>query len=473
MTMYPGEMGMPGMPAQQNETDVGGLPLMSMSMDMGMDLSFDSADANNAAGFAAFTHPQLQTNVPASSTTSDAGAFSLAQEMNMAGAGAGPLPTGFGAPSMNPSGSTLTEFTKRRNWSQRVLEELRDLLHILTPDGRILYVSPSCKTLTGWEPSQLIGRFVNDFIHADDISIFVKEFNESIASGNPLRFFYRFQKLDQSYIIFESHGHPHLSSDPSSFAPPNALNCRGFFLMARPYPTKNAALLDSFLEHKIENERLTNRIAELKREEREENDEWAKKTEGTSMSQSETQPTQSITASDAASYARMPPPAKPIISNTALTRQNLDEALAATKQDSINDKMARYEGANYLEAIEMITGLRYRDGERSQGISTGDASPNLIRGDAGIQISLDRDGRTSSDKKKKLKIADEYVCTDCGTLDSPEWRKGPNGPKTLCNACGLRWAKKEKKRHNTNSGTPGSSMIHTPSQVMHTGTGSS
>ena len=33
-----------------------------------------------------------------------------------------------------------------------------------------------------------------------------------------------------------------------------------------------------------------------------------------------------------------------------------------------------------------------------------------------------------------------------GTLDSPEWRKGPTGPKTLCNACGLRWAKKEKKR---------------------------
>ena len=33
-----------------------------------------------------------------------------------------------------------------------------------------------------------------------------------------------------------------------------------------------------------------------------------------------------------------------------------------------------------------------------------------------------------------------------GTLESPEWRKGPSGPKTLCNACGLRWAKKEKKK---------------------------
>nr|ACT46731.1 white collar-2 [Parastagonospora avenae f. sp. avenae]ACT46732.1 white collar-2 [Parastagonospora avenae f. sp. avenae]ACT46733.1 white collar-2 [Parastagonospora avenae f. sp. avenae]ACT46734.1 white collar-2 [Parastagonospora avenae f. sp. avenae] len=469
MAMYQGEMGLNGLPTQQ-QLDLSGMPMMNMDLDM--DMSLDGADANNAAGFAAFPN-QMQSNVAASSTASDAGGYSMAQEISLSGAGAGPLPTGFGAPSMNPSGSTLTEFTKRRNWSQRVLEELRDLLHILTPDGRILYMSPSCKALTGWDPSQLTGRFINEFIHPDDIGIFVKEFNESIASGNPLRFFYRFRKIDDSCIIFESHGHPHLSSDSSSFAPPNALNCRGFFLMARPYPTKNAALLDSFLEHKIENERLTKRIAELKREEQDENDEWTRKTEGASQSETPTQPTHSIAPSDAASYAQMPPPAKPVISNTALTRQNLDEALAATKQDSINDKMARYEGANHLETIEMLTGLRYRDGERSQGISTGDASPNLIRGDAGIQISADRDGRGSSDKKKKLKIADEYVCTDCGTLDSPEWRKGPNGPKTLCNACGLRWAKKEKKRQGPSSSTPGSGMAHTPSMPMHTSTGSS
>lgn len=33
----------------------------------------------------------------------------------------------------------------------------------------------------------------------------------------------------------------------------------------------------------------------------------------------------------------------------------------------------------------------------------------------------------------------------CGRTDSPEWRKGPRGPKTLCNACGLRWAKRSKR----------------------------
>lgn len=49
-----------------------------------------------------------------------------------------------------------------------------------------------------------------------------------------------------------------------------------------------------------------------------------------------------------------------------------------------------------------------------------------------------------------------------GTLDSPEWRKGPSGPKTLCNACGLRWAKKEKKRNSSvnHHHAPGPTIDH-------------
>lgn len=38
-----------------------------------------------------------------------------------------------------------------------------------------------------------------------------------------------------------------------------------------------------------------------------------------------------------------------------------------------------------------------------------------------------------------------HVCDECGAMESPEWRKGPKGPKTLCNACGLRWAKKNRR----------------------------
>lgn len=451
----------------QNTDLMPGLDVDMMQIDMDLSQIDPDNQSQPNQSYSTPIAPQQQLVQPAGGSVDPNNAYTVMQNASMSGAGAGPLPTGFGVQSMNTSGSTLTEFTKRRNWSQRVLEELRDFLHILTPDGCILYVSPSCKCLTGYDPSQLVGRFIGDFIHPDDSGIFVREFNESIASGNPLRFFYRFRKEDGSWAIFESHGHPHLSSEAATFGPNNGSTfCRGFFMMSRPYPTKNAALLDSFLEHKIENERLTKRIAELKREEQEEQEvqerHWLKKAEGhPSVTPSEAQRTDIRSDGDTtsnAAYNSMPPPAKPAISNTALTRQNLDEALAASKPDSINDKMARYEGATHLETIEMLTGLRYRDGERSQGISTGDASPLLIRGDVGIQISLDKDGRGSSDKKKKLKIADEYVCTDCGTLDSPEWRKGPNGPKTLCNACGLRWAKKEKKKQSATSGHQTSSI---------------
>ena len=348
---------------------------------------------------------------------------------SMSGAGAGPLPTDFGAQSAIGGGSTLTEFTKRRNWSQKVVEELKDFLHILTPDGRIIYLSPSGKHLTGYLSEELVGKFIVDFIHPDDSGIFVREFNESIASGNPLRFFYRFRKKDDSYTIFESHGHPHLTSEAAAFGPNNAAGfCRGFFMMARPYPTKNAALLDSFLEHKIENERLTKRINDLKREEAEEAEDaqrhWLKKQEGRSDNPSETDTlgATSVTTSVPAHMTKpdilaMPPPAKPSAMNAALTRQNLEDATASSKPDSINDKMARYEGTTHIETIEMLTGLRYQDGERSQGISTGDMSPTLIRGDAGIAIPIDKEAR-AGDKKKKIKLPDEYVCTDCGMFYS-------------------------------------------------------
>ena len=395
--------------------------------------------------------------------------------MHTSGIGAGPLPTGFGA--QTGMGSTLTEFTKRRNWSQRVIEEIKDMLYILTPDARMLYLSPSVKLLTGYDIQELAGKFIHDFIHQDDSSLFLREFNESIATGNILRMFYRFRTKEGKYQIFESHGHPHLTNDVSHLeltgGPRNTAGfCAGFFMMVRPYPTKNAMLLDSFLEHKLENERLQARINLLRREEAEDAEAQArhyhKKAIGAgSLTPSATDfgmsapfttggESPSISDRQSGGFSSMPPPAKPTISNMALTRGALDEANAMQRPDSITDKMARYEGSSHVDSIEMLTGLRYREGERSLGISTGGTSPALITGDAGIDIPADkadpRFGGSYLDKKpKKVKSADEYVCTDCGTLDSPEWRKGPNGPKTLCNACGLRWAKKEKKRNGSMS----------------------
>jgi hypothetical protein len=40
-------------------------------------------------------------------------------------------------------------------------------------------------------------------------------------------------------------------------------------------------------------------------------------------------------------------------------------------------------------------------------------------------------------------------CANCGRMESPEWRKGPDGLRNLCNRCGLRWSKAQANATKT------------------------
>eukprot|EP01090_Pellita_catalonica_P018340 TRINITY_DN5887_c0_g1_i3.p1 TRINITY_DN5887_c0_g1~~TRINITY_DN5887_c0_g1_i3.p1 ORF type:complete len:190 (-),score=0.44 TRINITY_DN5887_c0_g1_i3:42-611(-) len=54
-------------------------------------------------------------------------------------------------------------------------------------------------------------------------------------------------------------------------------------------------------------------------------------------------------------------------------------------------------------------------------------------------------------------------CQHCNTNETPEWRRGPAGPKTLCNACGLQYAKRLKQARLRGKGQEASlslSLIH-------------
>ncbi|CAH8380181.1 unnamed protein product [Eruca vesicaria subsp. sativa] len=42
-------------------------------------------------------------------------------------------------------------------------------------------------------------------------------------------------------------------------------------------------------------------------------------------------------------------------------------------------------------------------------------------------------------KKQEPVIVFQRRCSHCGTNTTPQWRTGPDGPKTLCNACGVRF----------------------------------
>lgn len=48
-------------------------------------------------------------------------------------------------------------------------------------------------------------------------------------------------------------------------------------------------------------------------------------------------------------------------------------------------------------------------------------------------------------RKRGRKRKANVVCSQCGLTNTPEWRRGPNGVRTLCNACGLYYLKLSKK----------------------------
>ncbi|CAD6890307.1 unnamed protein product [Tilletia controversa] len=56
---------------------------------------------------------------------------------------------------------------------------------------------------------------------------------------------------------------------------------------------------------------------------------------------------------------------------------------------------------------------------------------------------------TSVKYKKRSRAPAPGTCQACSQADTPEWRRGPGGARTLCNACGLHWAKLNRKREQS------------------------
>ncbi|OBA21411.1 hypothetical protein METBIDRAFT_183832 [Metschnikowia bicuspidata var. bicuspidata NRRL YB-4993] len=48
-------------------------------------------------------------------------------------------------------------------------------------------------------------------------------------------------------------------------------------------------------------------------------------------------------------------------------------------------------------------------------------------------------------KKRGRKKKSDTICSHCQLTQTPEWRRGPDGSRTLCNACGLFYLKLTKK----------------------------
>lgn len=137
-------------------------------------------------------------------------------------------------------------------------------MHVLSPEGNFIFASDSAKELTGFSPDDLFTRSIFDYIHADDVQAFKRDFETSCRTGDTLTLYYRFKTADDRHVLFEVTGHPYYEGGKPQQTPDQPPKC--FFATARPYPSKNQALLDSFLELKFENERLRQELLVMYKE---------------------------------------------------------------------------------------------------------------------------------------------------------------------------------------------------------------
>jgi two-component system cell cycle sensor histidine kinase/response regulator CckA len=85
-----------------------------------------------------------------------------------------------------------------------LVENSSDALLLLDAQGRVTYLTPSSQRHVGWEPPQMLGRSIFDFIHPDDCETISAQMAEALRKpGTPVVHEVRFQHADSAYRIME------------------------------------------------------------------------------------------------------------------------------------------------------------------------------------------------------------------------------------------------------------------------------
>jgi PAS domain S-box-containing protein len=86
-----------------------------------------------------------------------------------------------------------------------VAEKTSDLVCLHEPDGRYLYISPSCRRLLGYEPEDLLGTDPYDLFHPEDLERIRSEAHEKALEGQgAVSVTYRIRKASGEYTWFET-----------------------------------------------------------------------------------------------------------------------------------------------------------------------------------------------------------------------------------------------------------------------------
>ncbi|KAI7855005.1 hypothetical protein BDC45DRAFT_440160 [Circinella umbellata] len=371
----------------------------------------------------------------------------------------------------------------QQEWNKLLIDQSVDFIHVLSLKGFFLYCSQSSSTILEYDPEELVGHSLSSICHPSDIVPVMRDIKNSANDPEGIiSFLFRIRRKYSGYMWIECQGKLHVDQSKTR---------KCLILSGRERPVYRLPLKEiihanqSVVSYKKmdsnsnENETVYRSTDPLATEF------WAK-------------------LSFEGLYMRVTPPSLDVIGHaqdalqgSSIYRYVGDDhvpaianvLMSASKGNIVNLKHTmRNQRGHYIPVVStfypgdisngvgrptfILVQTRLQEIDESKGTSDNtirDVQPfrnvdeNLfpeletVRGtswqyelhqlqQANVKLRLQIE-KLSKEKKKKSSVSPinknkpKIICAQCHCTDSPEWRKGPNGPKELCNACGIKYAK--------------------------------
>ncbi|KAI0475035.1 PAS domain-containing protein [Xylariaceae sp. FL0804] len=423
----------------------------------------------------------------------------------------------------NPKG--VVSDWHRQSWDKMLLENVDDVVHVLSLKGLFLYLSPSCKRVLEYDAGDLVGNSLSSICHPSDIVPVTRELKET-TSGNSVNIVFRIRRKQGGYTWFESHGSLFVEQGKGRKCIILIGRKRPVFALSRRELEGNGGIGDSELWTKLSTsgmflfvsanvrslldlqpENLVGTsIQELMR--KESRPEFGRSLERarrgrivTCKHEVQNRRGQVLQAHTIMYPGDASEGQKPtfLLAQTKLLKAS-SRAIASAASPLSARQPSTASNDSSLSKMNMMTGMQLSNDENQNGLMSAAGGGGLLPGNQDRALASDDNifdelkttrctswqyelrqmekvnrvlaeelhGLLSNKKKRKRRKGVGNVvrdCANCHTRNTPEWRRGPSGQRDLCNSCGLRWAKQTGRvspRNSSRGGDGGSRKSNSP-----------